>query len=143
MKHRILILPFYLFAFLLLSCGPQLPKDYTSSDKQPDIYPDYKGVTVPVNMAPLTFEMNQRAEQMVTRFTVGGEELLCGGDKIQPGQDDGQPCALVAGIGSGAPLQAVTCEPSHHFPQRVGRYPLPTTGDPFPPSAPIYTQGDF
>ena len=107
MKHRILILPFYLFAFLLLSCGPQLPKDYTSSDKQPDIYPDYKGVTVPVNMAPLTFEMNQRAEQMVTRFTVGGEELLCGGDKIQPGQDDWQQLvARAAGKSIGVEVYA-------------------------------------
>ena len=55
----------YLFTLLLLSCGPQVPDDYTSSDKLPDIYPDYKEVTVPVNMAPLTFEMNHEAEQMV------------------------------------------------------------------------------
>ena len=101
MKHTILkkvwlkgevigFLPFYLFTFLLLSCGPQVPNDYTSSDKQPNIYPDYKGVTVPVNMAPLTFEMNQEAEDMVARFTADGEELLCGGNKIQPAMDDWQ-----------------------------------------------------
>ena len=101
MKHTILkkvwlkgevigFLPFYLFTFLLLSCGPQLPEDYASSDRQPDIYPDYKGVTVPVNMAPLTFEMSHEAEQMVARLTADGEELLYEGKKIQPGQDDWQ-----------------------------------------------------
>ena len=86
----IVFLPFYLFTFLLLSCGPQLPEDYASSDKQPDIYPDYKGVTVPVNMATLTFEMNREAEQLVARLTADGEELLCGGKKIQPATDDWQ-----------------------------------------------------
>ena len=75
---------------IVTACGPQIPKDYTSSNKQPDIYPDYKEVTIPVNIAPLTFEMNQEAEQMVARFTVGDKELLCDGNKIQPGQDDWQ-----------------------------------------------------
>ena len=91
LKGKVIVfLPFYLFTFLLLSCGPQVPKDYTSSDKQPDIYPDYKGVTVPVNMAPLTFEMEHEAERMVARLTADGEELLYEGKKIQPGKDDWQ-----------------------------------------------------
>ena len=76
--------------FALLSCGTRVPDDFAASDKQPDIYPDYKEVTVPVNMAPLTFEMQHEAEDMVARFTAGEEELLCGGDKIQPGTDDWQ-----------------------------------------------------
>ena len=88
MKKYILLLLSVLA--LMTACGPQVPKNYTSSDKQPDIYPDYKGVTVPVNIAPLTFEMNREAEDMVTRLTAGDEELLCGGDKIQPGQEDWQ-----------------------------------------------------
>ena len=79
-----------IFSLLLLSCGPQLPKDYASSDKQPDIYPDYKGVTVPVNIAPLTFEMSRKADQMVARLTADGEELLCVVEKIQPGEHDWQ-----------------------------------------------------
>ena len=75
---------------LMAACGPQLPENFSESNIQPDIYPDYKEVTVPINMAPLTFEMANEAEQMVARFTVGGEELLCDGNKIQPGQDDWQ-----------------------------------------------------
>ena len=87
----------YLFPiFVLVSCGTHVPDDFTTSDKQPDIYPDYKEVTVPVNMAPLTFEMQRDAEDMVARFTAGDEELLCGGDKIQPGEDDWQQLASKA-----------------------------------------------
>lgn len=77
-------------AALVAACGPQVPTDYMASRQQPDIYPDYKGVTVPVNMAPLTFEMEREAEEMVARFTAGDEELVCGGSKIQPGQTDWQ-----------------------------------------------------
>ena len=84
------ILLFLSVVALTTACGPQLPENYTSSDKLPDIYPDYKEVMVPVNMAPLTFEMMHEAEQMVARFTAGNEELLCDGNKIQPGQDDWQ-----------------------------------------------------
>ena len=74
----------------MVACGPQVPGDYTASSAQPDIYPDYKGVTVPVNMAPLTFEMEHEAEEMVARLTADGEELVCQGEKIQPSADDWQ-----------------------------------------------------
>ena len=86
-RRLLLLLP---VAALVAACGPKVPDNSTVSDKLPDIYPDYKGVMVPVNMAPLTFEMEHEAEQMVARFTVGDEELLCGGDKIQPDADDWQ-----------------------------------------------------
>lgn len=75
---------------MVAACGPKVPGEYMASRDLPDIYPDYKGVTVPVNVAPLTFEMNHEAEQMVARLTVGDEEVLCGGNKIQPAQDDWQ-----------------------------------------------------
>ena len=83
-------LKYFLPLFVLISCGPRVPDDYTTSNEQPDIYPDYKEVTVPVNMAPLTFEMDREAESMVARFTAGDEKVLCGGDKIQPDEDDWQ-----------------------------------------------------
>ena len=86
-RRLLLLLP---VAALVAACGPKVPDSSTASDKLPDIYPDYKGVMVPVNMAPLTFEMEHEAEQMLARFTVGDEELLCGGDKIQPDADDWQ-----------------------------------------------------
>lgn len=57
MKQNI-ILPFYLLAFLLflVSCDETVG-DARQEAAQPQIYPDYLGVTVPVNIAPLDFCM--------------------------------------------------------------------------------------
>ncbi len=84
------ILLFLSVVALTAACGPRVPENHATSNEEPDIYPDYKGVMVPVNMAPLTFEMEHEAEEMVARFTADNEELVCGGDKIQPNQDDWQ-----------------------------------------------------
>ena len=73
---------------LLASCGNQLPKEYSESKSLPSIYPDYVGVTIPVNIAPLTFEMDTPAEEMAVRFSAGDEEMICNGNKVQPDIDD-------------------------------------------------------
>jgi len=85
-KYIILVM----VAVVMTACGVKAPEEYTASPDLPDIYPDYKGVTVPINMAPLTFEMNNRADNMVARFTVGEEELLLEGAKIEPSEDEWQ-----------------------------------------------------
>jgi len=43
--------------FLLAACTghPSLPSSYTQVNEEPVIYPDYTGVTVPPNIAPLNF----------------------------------------------------------------------------------------
>ena len=45
------------FLLLLFSCSkhPSLPSSYTQMDIEPSIWPDYVGVTVPPNIAPLNF----------------------------------------------------------------------------------------
>ena len=56
------IIPFYLFTFLLflVACDEKV-----SNARQeivlPHIYPDYVGVTIPVNIAPLNFNMHDEA----------------------------------------------------------------------------------
>ena len=52
------ILPFFLFSFLLFlaSCDEKV-SDARQETAQPQIYPDYIGVTIPVNIAPLCFNM--------------------------------------------------------------------------------------
>ncbi len=45
---------------LLLSCSSR-PKNVTLANTQPDIYPDYIGVTVPVEIAPLCFTFKDDA----------------------------------------------------------------------------------
>ena len=80
-----------LLSLLLLSSAcqsPSVPTQFTDIKKAPSIYPDYTDVTIPVNIAPLTFEMNDSCDEVVARFTVGDHELVCGGRAVQPEMDD-------------------------------------------------------
>ena len=78
---------FYLFAFLplFMACSPSIPTEYTQSDKLPAIYPDYTEVTVPVNIAPLSFEYDGEADEMVARYAVGNDGIVTNG---QPSIDE-------------------------------------------------------
>jgi hypothetical protein len=73
---------------LLTACSQQLPSEFAKSDQLPKIYPDYVEVTVPVNIAPLTFEMDDQSEEMAVRYSFGEEEIICRGEKSQPDIDD-------------------------------------------------------
>ena len=73
---------------MLMACGNQIPQNFWESDELPDIYPDYTNVTVPVNIAPLTFEIDGKADDVVARLTAGSEEFICGGSKVQPDADE-------------------------------------------------------
>ena len=55
-------LPFYLFTFLLfLAACTETVSDAKQEAVQPSIYPDYFGVTIPVNIAPLNFCMDDES----------------------------------------------------------------------------------
>jgi hypothetical protein len=64
-----------------------VPEVFTETDRLPKIYPDYTDVTVPINIAPLTFQLDEPADEMVARFAAGDEEVVCAG-KAQPDIDD-------------------------------------------------------
>ena len=86
MKHLIYTL---MAVLALMSCGgASVPQTYTTVKVQPDIYPDYLDVTIPVNIAPLTFMMNDDALEVVARLACGDNELIVGGDKVQPDIDE-------------------------------------------------------
>lgn len=73
---------------LLLSCSTGVPDTFTESDALPPIYPDYTDVTIPVNIAPLTFELDDpEADEMVARYSAGSAEVVCTG-KMVPDADD-------------------------------------------------------
>jgi len=85
-KHTYIF--FYSFILVFLTaCSAKLPTDYDERDELPKIYPDYVGVTIPVNIAPLTFEFDEEAEEMVARYKVDDIEIICA-DKMQPDIDD-------------------------------------------------------
>ncbi len=68
-----------LLLFMVAACGPSVPSDYAESEELPAIYPDYIDVTVPVNIAPLSFEYDGECDEMVARYAAGGEDIVCNG----------------------------------------------------------------
>lgn len=73
---------------MMMGCAsPSVPEVYTDSRELPDIYPDYTNVTVPINIAPLTFEFDGEADEMIARYSAGDEELVFA-DKVQPEMAD-------------------------------------------------------
>jgi hypothetical protein len=53
-------------------------------------------VTVPVNIAPLTFQMDDQSEEMAIRYAFGDEEIICGGSQAVPDFDDWKRLAAAA-----------------------------------------------
>ena len=76
-----------LLVVLLSACDTKLPSEYDEKDELPRIYPDYVDVTIPVNIAPLTFELDEEADGMIARYKAGDIEIICA-DKMQPDIDD-------------------------------------------------------
>lgn len=79
---------FFVSALMLTACGKQVPTVFSQSGKMPSIYPDYTNVTIPVNIAPLTFQLEETADEVIARFSVDGEEMICGGNQVVPDIDD-------------------------------------------------------
>ena len=44
-------------------CSPQEPTDFTQLEMSPQIFPDYNGVTIPSNIAPLRFELKEKVDK--------------------------------------------------------------------------------
>ena len=94
---------------ILTACSQQLPTDFTQSDALPKIYPDYVDVTVPVNIAPLTFEMDDPSEEMAVRFSFGDEEIICRGSQALPDFDDWKHLAAAA-QGNAIQVETYACK---------------------------------
>jgi len=87
MRKGLYFLSFYLFTFLLFACGVSVPEEFTEAQSLPKIYPDVIDVTVPVNIAPLTFQLDEEADGMIARYRKGDVEVVCA-DKMQPSMSD-------------------------------------------------------
>lgn len=68
---------------ILLSGCSRIRKAARTADVHPDIFPDYIGVTVPVNIAPLNFMM-EGVEHIQAVFRIDGKEqtLVCGSEGV-------------------------------------------------------------
>lgn len=62
-------------AFAVGGAAPVPPTEFAVLDRAPTIYPDYRDVTIPPNVAPLNFDVQENAERFVACvFDDGAEE---------------------------------------------------------------------
>ena len=66
----------------LVSCTTAVPDKSVSLDRTPVIYPGYADVTIPCNIAPLTFRIEEEGREYVTRFVVGENEYVVAGKEV-------------------------------------------------------------
>jgi len=57
----------FLMLFTLSSCRQKLP-DFTETNKDVVLNPDYTSVTIPPNIAPLNFRIKENADNYLVRF---------------------------------------------------------------------------
>lgn len=63
-------------SILLAGCSPSVPKVNKVVDELPSIYPDYVGVTVPSNIAPLRFKVSGEVEDAIALLAWGDYEWV-------------------------------------------------------------------
>jgi hypothetical protein len=53
---------------ILLACSGSGPTTYTEIKHEPQITPDYSGITIPPNIAPLNFTINEKADKYLVKL---------------------------------------------------------------------------
>ena len=81
----------------LAACRPSIPTDAQDMGELPGIYPDYIDVTVPQNIAPLTFHIDNAGDDFVCAYTKGEQQIVTAGADAVPDVDEWRE--LVAGGG--------------------------------------------
>ncbi len=64
------------FIFLISGCKTEPPKDVYHIDREPVIEPDYSGVTIPQNIAPMNFTITEEGESFIVRITSSNGTLV-------------------------------------------------------------------
>jgi len=58
-----------LLAFLLTGCRPEWPDSAMDAGRPPKLYPDYAGIVIPPNIAPMNFAVREPADSVVVRLS--------------------------------------------------------------------------
>lgn len=78
------VLAFALASFFLVSCYTEQMTSLCGSAGPTVIYPDYKDVTIPANIAPLNFRYAMKGvSSATTTFTVDGESVTVHGAQVE------------------------------------------------------------
>lgn len=93
------IFAYILALILVVSCAPSVPEKSVSVDRVPVIYPHYIDVTVPCNIAPLTFRIDEEGSGFVTRLASGEKEVVVAGKEVAVSMEKWQDLLAVANGG--------------------------------------------
>lgn len=68
---------------MFAACSPEVPATYGTTDSKPAIFPDYKDVTIPGNIAPLNFLIEEEADAFITVFQTRSAQVTKKGSKVR------------------------------------------------------------
>ena len=88
MKHLWNLLAGCFAALTCFCCSPKTPDHYTESAEPADIYPDYAEVTVPPNIAPLRFVVDEKADAYAIRIRYPDGEWITETQEAKPEVDE-------------------------------------------------------
>ena len=72
-----------ILAILIAACSPQAPATYNTTDSTPAVFPDYADITIPANIAPMNFLIEEQADAFVTILSSGSTEIIIKGKKVR------------------------------------------------------------
>ncbi len=75
-------IPILILASMLAACSGRPGNDAGISDSQPRIFPDYREVMIPRNIAPMNFIIDNEADAYYTVLSNGDEEVSIKGRKV-------------------------------------------------------------
>ena len=92
MDYILKCLSAFLCAIYIAGCTASVPVDnVTDAGTAPEITPDYTGIVIPPNIAPMNFEIVNPGKEYVTRITgADGGELTAAGRVVKWNIDDWQ-----------------------------------------------------
>ena len=70
-------------ALSLAACSPKAPSAYTSTDLDPALFPDYKDITIPRNIAPMNFLIEENEDAFITQLKSESGEITVKGNKVR------------------------------------------------------------
>ena len=68
---------------VIAACTPKQPSSYGTSDTELSIFPDYKDVTVPSNIAPLNFLIEGEDEAYITMLKTQSDQVTIKGSDVR------------------------------------------------------------
>ena len=70
-------------ALSLAACSPKVPSSYVTSDVDPSLVPDYRDITIPRNIAPMNFLIEENDDEFITELKSESGEVTVRGKKVR------------------------------------------------------------